>query len=173
MERKYGLLMNMPDGKRAGYYAQIVKALAGQAPPFDRDKELLVFSTTEERRAACPIMEQYGIPYEEIPLWLLPETSKIGPYFDDFGFVSRLERAYVYADLVSLFLLKAAGPDGESAGASDASSALMQLDEHMIAKFSPFGGDPLYAAGGAIETQHRELAEGIVKAYGCSIEWIE
>ncbi|WP_019533041.1 hypothetical protein [Paenibacillus ginsengihumi] len=173
MERKYGLLMNMPEGKRAGYYAQIVKALASQAPPFDRDKELLVFSSPEERSAACRVMEQYGIPYEEMPLWLLPETAKLAPCFDDYGFVSRLERAYVYAELVSLFLLKAAEPGGGSAGCSDASSALLQLEEHMIAKFSPAGGDPLYIAGGAIETQHRELAEGIGKAYGCSIEWIE
>lgn len=77
LQMKFGLAMDLPEDKRAGYYAQIVKALAGKASLFDRDKELLIFSTPQEREQAKPIMNQYSVPCEEFDLLLLPSTVRM------------------------------------------------------------------------------------------------
>ncbi|CAG7605802.1 hypothetical protein PAESOLCIP111_00847 [Paenibacillus solanacearum] len=166
---KWALAMDLPEGKRAGYYAQVVKALAGKASLFDREKELLIFSSEAERSEAVPVMEQYAIPWDELPLLQLPAPVTLYRTFSDFGFTSRMENVYVYADLVSLFYLEAASASNEaSLPPAELSAALAQLEEHLLAASAADSGHTLYA----IESQHRPLAEGIAKAYGCSVRWV-
>ncbi|WP_248926626.1 hypothetical protein [Paenibacillus hamazuiensis] len=160
MERKYALLMNMPDNKLPGFYAQIVKALANKAPLFDRDKEMLIFSAEPDREAAIGIMQQYKIEHETLELLLLPAGTEMAPTFSDFGFVSRAEHIYVYAEQAALFRLV------EIAGGEPA-QALQQMDEHLLAR-CVIDGVPAYA----VETHLLELMEGIAKAYGCGVEVI-
>jgi hypothetical protein len=159
---KYALLMNLPDGKLPGYYAQIVKALASKAPLFDRDKELLIFSSETEREAANAIMAQYSVPYEEMELLLLLSGGspiRTSPSFSDFGFVSRSGNCYCYAAQTALFRLHSEGPGSEP------EQALRQMDEHLLAN-----GLDSAAAWYAVEEHLIELMSGIAKAYGCSIE---
>jgi hypothetical protein len=157
MERKYALLMDLPGGKLPGFYAQIVKALANKAPLFDRDKETLIFSSEADRQAAANIMNHYGIHYDYMELWLLPKDAKVSSIFSDFGFASRAEHMYVYADQVSLFRFS-----GGSRGEEE--QALQQMEEHLIAFFSE-NGIRYYA----VETHLMDLMHGIAKAYNCEI----
>lgn len=170
LHMKYGLAMDLPEDKRAGYYAQIVKALAGKANLFDRDKELLIFSAVQERSDAKPIMSQYSIPYEELDLLLLPAAVRTRPTFGDYGLISRLENAYVYADMASVG--KLTKPEKASSDRSyEPEQAAAQLEEHVLADWTSSSlspGESFYV----LERQHVELAEGIARAYGCSIEWI-
>ncbi|TVY09620.1 hypothetical protein [Paenibacillus cremeus] len=166
--RKFALAMDLPEGKRAGYYAQIVKALAGKAALYDREKELLIFATEEERSEAEPIMEQYAIPWEPMDLLQLPAPVQTYRTFDDFGFISRLDNVYVYADLISVFQL---APDQALGRQAEPQGALAQLDEHLVA-LCPTGSGAADALC-AIETQHRELADGIARAYGCHVHWYD
>ncbi|ALS21348.1 MULTISPECIES: hypothetical protein [Paenibacillus] len=167
LQMKFGLAMDLPEDKRAGYYAQIVKALAGKASLFDRDKELLIFSTPQEREQAKPIMNQYSVPCEEFDLLLLPSTVRMSPSFEDYGFITRLENAYLYADMAVVCKLNK--PEEPSSRAYEPEQAAAQLEEHLLAYWS---SDDDGAAVYTLEKQHAELAEGIARAYGCSVEWI-
>ncbi|TDF96705.1 hypothetical protein [Paenibacillus piri] len=153
---KFGLLMDMPDHKLPGFYAQVIKALAAKAPLFDRDKELLIFSSADERLAAHPIMEQYRIPYELMALLLLPDSVKPRPVYTDYGFVSRSGNSYVYADEVYLFTLHAGQAGAEPAQAAE------QLEEHLLASFVQ-GEEAVYVT----DSPSDELARRIARAYRC------
>ncbi|ULL17617.1 hypothetical protein DVH26_26080 [Paenibacillus sp. H1-7] len=161
MEQKYGLLMELPDGKLPGFYAQIVKALAAKAPLFDRDKELLIFSETEERDAAYPIMEQYKIPFEDLDLILLPPPVYVLPTLTDFGLISRSEHVYVYSDAACIFTIREDGPGAEPA------QAALQMDEHLLARFGR-EDETFYVA----QAQSDELMLRIAAAYRCTVQYI-
>lgn len=166
---KYAAALNMPEDKRAGYYAQIVKALAGKTTLFDRDKELMIFSSPEERDRLKPILEQYAIPSDELSVLLLPAPVTTYPTFGDYGFVSRLENVYLYAELVAVFRLRAAADtNGPLGRAFEPQQAEAQLEEHLLAAWPEPGGGSAFA----IEAQLAELAEGIASAYGGVVEWI-
>ncbi|NOU95428.1 hypothetical protein GC093_19675 [Paenibacillus sp. LMG 31456] len=154
---KPALLMDMPDGKLPGFYAQIIKALAAKAPLFDRDKELLIFNSPIEREPAYSIMEQYKIPYENMDLLLLPDTVNTRPDFTDYGFVSRSEHSYAYADSVYLFTLHPTEP------AAEPIQALQQLEEHLLASIPQ--AEVIYV----VDIQLDELMKRIAQAYSCEI----
>ncbi len=166
---KYAAALDMPEDKRAGYYAQIVKALAGKTALFDRDKELLIFSSLEELERLRPILKQYAIPSEELGVLLLPAPVTTYPAFGDYGFVSRLDNVYLYADLVAVFRLRAAADShGPRLRVFEPRQAEAQLEEHLLAAWpQPEGGTAF-----AIEAQLAELAEGIARAYGGVAVWI-
>ncbi|KPV61187.1 hypothetical protein QJ48_01270 [Paenibacillus sp. A3] len=166
---KYAAALELPEDKRAGYYAQIVKALAGKTALFDRDKELMIFSSPEELERLKPILEQYAIPSEELSVLLLPAPVTTYPAFGDYGFVSRLENVYLYAELVAVFRLRAAADKNDPLGrAFEPQQAEAQLEEHLLAAWPETGGGSAFA----IEAQLAELAEGIARAYCGVVEWI-
>ncbi|MCR8634990.1 hypothetical protein [Paenibacillus radicis (ex Xue et al. 2023)] len=154
---KPALLMDMPDGKLPGFYAQIVKALAAKAPLFDRDKELLIFDSLGEREMAYPIMQQYKIPYENMDLLLLPATVSARPDFTDYGFVSRSGLSYVYAESVYLFTLHHVEP------AAEPIQALQQFEEHLLASIPQ--EEVIYI----VDLQFEELMKRIAQAYNCEL----
>ncbi|WP_028549258.1 hypothetical protein [Paenibacillus sp. UNC451MF] len=158
---KYGLCMELPDGKVPGFYAQLIKALAAKAPLFDRDKELLIFSEPNEREAAYGIMAQYKIPYEELDILLLPESVQIEPTFDDYGFVSRSEQTYVYKDKVSMYTLIADDVSAEPA------LALLQMEEHLLARYRD-NDNTIYIT----DLHSDELMARIARAYQCSVHFL-
>jgi hypothetical protein len=158
---KIALMLDMPEGKLPGFYAQIVKGLAQRVSLFDRDKELLVLDTIQDRDAVLELLEHYHIPSEEMQLLLLPSASYLYPPFSDYGFASRAERFYLYAHLVSTFSFSdmrivQANPE----------NALLQMEEHLIARFL-IDDVPTYA----VDRQFIELMERIAIAYGCSVEF--
>jgi hypothetical protein len=158
---KIALLLDMPEGKLPGFYAQIVKGLAQRVTLFDRDKELLVLNTIQDRDAVIELLEHYHILFEELPLLLLPSDSDLYPLFTDYGFTSRAERHYLYNHLVSVFSFAerlAPQPDPEN--------ALLQMNEHLIAEFL-INNVTYYA----VDSQLNELMERIALAYNCSIKF--
>ncbi|WP_231884795.1 hypothetical protein [Paenibacillus elgii] len=166
---KYAAALDLPEDKQAGYYAQIVKALAGKTALFDRDKELMIFSSADELERLRPILEQYAVPSEELNVLLLPAPVTKYPAFGDYGFVSRLENVYLYADLVAVFRLRAATEaNGLLGRAFEPRQAEAQLEEHLLAAWPEPGGGSAFA----VDAQLAELAEGIACAYGGAVEWI-
>ncbi|MCM3267316.1 hypothetical protein [Paenibacillus elgii] len=166
---KYAAALDLPEDKQAGYYAQIVKALAGKTALFDRDKELMIFSSADELERLRPILEQYAVPSEELNVLLLPAPVTTYPAFGDYGFVSRLENVYLYADLVAVFRLRAAAEaNGPLWRAFEPRQAEAQLEEHLLAAWPEPGGGSAFA----VDAQLAELAEGIARAYGGAVEWI-
>jgi hypothetical protein len=161
MQSKIGILMSMPDGKLPGFYAQIVKALANKATLFDRDKEMLIVSTEEERQDVLEIMKHYKIDTEVMELLLLPDNAESTNLFSDYGFRSRSENIYLYKHVVSVFRFEEESPE------SGKQAALQQMEEHLIARFTE-NGNLLFA----VDKQLEELMHGIAKAYRCRIAFL-
>lgn len=158
-----GLLMELPEGKLPGFYAQVIKGIADCVRLFDRDKELLVLERPEDREAVLKVLAKYKIPSEDMPLILLPEEAKLYRSFTDYGFTTRSGRSFLYAGLIALFRLEAGGPHAEPA------QAKLQAEEHLAAEFETVGGLVL-----AADRQLAELMEGIARAYGCTAKpWEE
>jgi KaiC/GvpD/RAD55 family RecA-like ATPase len=158
METKLALLMDLPDGKLPGFYAQIIKALADKVRIFDRDKEMLIVSTEEERESVLEVMKRYKVVTEPMELLLLSEDATLTDAFSDYGFISRADNTYVYAKLICSFHLLSEEPSSER------EQALEQLDEHLIAQFTE-NGKPAYM----VDNQLEELVQGIAQAYRCQI----
>jgi KaiC/GvpD/RAD55 family RecA-like ATPase len=158
METKLALLMDLPDGKLPGFYAQIIKALADKVMIFDRDKEMIIVSTEEERESVLEVMKRYKIQTEPMKLLLLPEDAVLTDAFSDYGFISRADNTYVYAKLICSFHLLSQEPESER------EQALEQLNEHLIAQFTEHG-KPVYM----VDNQLEELVHRIAKAYRCQI----
>jgi hypothetical protein len=161
--RKIALLLDLPEGKLPGFYAQIVKGLAQRTTLFDRDKELLVLNTSEDRDAVLELLHHYNVPSEEMLLLLLPPAANLFAVFSDYGFISRAERHYLYDHLVSIFCFTK-----PSAAHSEQQQALLQMQEHLIADFHL--EDARYYA---VDQHMSELMDRIAKAYHCSISFIQ
>jgi hypothetical protein len=161
--RKYGISMNMPEGKMAGFYAQVVKALAGAVQLFDRDKDLLIVSSEADKHAVIEVMHRFKFVYEEFNLLLLPEPLRLFPAFTDYGFASRGERHYLYEELVSVFQFAEDQPQQ-----AEPEQALLQMEEHLLARFS-LNGKPYYT----VDKQLLELMEKIASAYKCKLQAVE
>jgi hypothetical protein len=159
METKIGLMMDLPEGKVPGFYAQIVKALAGKVELFDRDKEMLIVSDEQQKQATIDVMNHYHIETEIMLLRLLPKEAELTDLFGDYGFISRAEHPYLYEKLICLFRFAPASP------LADIEQANLQVEEHLIAQFSDQGQN-VYA----VDRQLEELMQGIAKAYRCQIE---
>lgn len=161
--RKFGLRMELPEGKLAGYYAQIVKALAETVSLYDRDKELIVVSSAEEQSDVARTLAKFKITWEPIPLWLLPEDARIGPQASDYGFTSKFGNHYLYADITEIFRLS----ETQKADAETA-PAILQFDEHIIASYEL--PEAVYYA---VESHLKETIEGIAERYGVSVSFLE
>lgn len=156
---KIALVLDMPEGKPPDFYAQIIKGLAERVTLFDRDKELLVLDSIQDRDAVLDLLEHDHIPSEEMILVLLPVDSKLYPTFSDYGFTSKADRHYLYEHLVRTFHFSE-----ELAPQSDSENALLQMEEHVIARFLS-GNSTFYA----VDSQFNELIERIAVAYKCSV----
>jgi hypothetical protein len=156
---KIALILDLPEGKLPGFYAQIVKGLAQCVNLFDRDKEMLVLNTIEERTAVLELLEHYHVPSEEMNLLLLPPNSLLYDLFTDYGFTSRAERHYLYDHLINLFRFV-----DISNTFSEPKQAFLQMKEHLIAQFP--SNDTIYYA---VDRQFIELIENIARAYHCTV----
>ncbi|MCI3919729.1 hypothetical protein MO973_05725 [Paenibacillus sp. TRM 82003] len=157
---KYGVSMHLPEGKRAGYYAQIVKSLAEAVDVFDRDKELIVIDTIEERDKVVEVLTKYNVEWEGLTLFHLPERADRDPRADDYGFVSKFGNAYLYGDRTAVFRLAAT----QSAGAETA-PAIQQIQEFLLASYVPEDGGLV----GCVEPHVQETIEGIASRYGVTL----
>jgi hypothetical protein len=161
--KKYAIDMTLPKGKLPGFYAQIVKALAGKVLLFDRDKELLIVNFDSEREMLKGILDKYQIGHESLELVLLPDNTERTALFGDYGFTARSGYSYLYAHLVAIFHFK---DDGTNPSA-EKQQAILQYEEHLIARF--IENNITYYA---IPEQLEELVHGIAKAYACEVHII-
>lgn len=157
---KYGAAMQLPEGKRAGYYAQIVKALAEAVDVFDRDKELIIVRSEEERDKVGEVLSKYKVQWEPIRLLLLPDNAARSALADDYGFTSKFGNAYLYGEQTAVFRLPAAQPAG-----AETAPALQQIEEFLIASYLADDG----AVVGCVEPHLRETVEGIAVRYGVAL----
>lgn len=160
--KKLAVLMDLPEGKLPGFYAQIVKGLANNVELFDRDKEMLIVSGEKERDAVTELLDRYQVHFEQMELILLPEDARLSDKFSDFGFTSRAGRHYLYAGMVSVFRFASCG------AAAEPEQARMQMEEHLIAEYADDG-----VAHYVVQEQLAELMRGIAKAYQCTVEFVE
>ncbi|OCT17121.1 hypothetical protein A8709_24360 [Paenibacillus pectinilyticus] len=160
MESKIGLMMDLPDGKIPGFYAQIIKALADKVELFDRDKEMLIVSNEEQRRAALEVMVHFNIETTPMALRLLQEDAELTDLFSDYGFTSRAEHHYLYDKIVTSFRFTTDSPPVE------VDQAALQVEEHLIAQYKDLDNRDVYV----VDRQLEELMFGIAKAYRCKIE---
>ncbi len=158
---KYGLLMDLPEGKLAGFYARIVKAIADAATVFDRDKELIVVDDAEAQNRVAEVLAKGNIGWEPVRLWLLPEGAELDARAEDFGFLSKFGNAYLYADRVDRFRFADPQPTG-----AELAPALLQLQEFIV--YSCGEGEAL-AKTHYTESHLRETIEGIVSRYGAAV----
>jgi len=164
--RMIGLIMELPEGKRAGYYAQAVKALAEAARIVDRDKELLVLENESDRDRALWVLAKYRIPAEETALIALPEAPEPPEPPEELGFRTRAGRVFLYMDLTAGFRLPAGGVP--EADAADRAALLEQLREHIVYEYASEDGTPVYVC----EPHLREAVEGIARRYGAGVRFL-
>lgn len=160
MEFKIGLMMDLPEGKIPGFYAQVVKALAGKVQLFDRDKEMLIVSNEEQQRAALEVTDHFHIETSIMELRLLDESAELTDLFSDYGFTSRAEHNYLYDKIVIPFRFTA------NSSPVDVDQAALQVEEHLIAQYKDAEHRDVYI----VDRQFEELMQGIAKAYRVSIE---
>jgi hypothetical protein len=159
---KYAVEMQLPQDKRPGFYAQIVKGIAEKTALWDRDKELLILNSEADRNAVVEVLEHYNVPCEFLELTLLPQSVELTPQFEDYGFSSRSEYHYAYSHLISIFqLIKG------TAAESGPDQALLQMEEHVLARYHDEHGSKWYI----VDNNFEELMEGIAKAYHCEVAW--
>lgn len=160
MQKKIALMLDMPEGKQPGFYAQVVKGIAAKTQLFDRDKELLILDRPDDRAAVLEVLTHYKIDAEEMNVIFLPEDAELFDGFSDYGFETRTENCFLYEKLVYLFQFKP--PFGEEA---EPAQALLQFEEHLIARFTSEGEEYF-----AVDEHQSELMAGIAKAYKCTIK---
>ncbi|MFC4305622.1 hypothetical protein [Cohnella boryungensis] len=161
--RKFGLELQRFPLPSPTASRELFLGLAEAARPSDIHEELAVFDSELRLHQASLQLEQLGEPFGRIELLQLEEVGlQRGEAFHDYAIVTRNGRIYLDCCLSALFSLHTAKPGAESG------PALLQLEEHLIARTS-CNGLPLYA----IDRQLADLAERIARAYGCGVEWHE
>lgn len=154
--------MDLPEGKRAGFYAQVVKGLAEAVALFDRDKELIVLDDEPGREKAAGVLEKYKIDWEPVDLILLPEGVKLGEDAAEIGFDGRFGNAFLYAERAERFRIEA------QAGA-EAGPALQQLEEHIALSYDDSHEERKIFV---CEPHLRETVAGIARRYGVRVEFL-
>jgi hypothetical protein len=159
MRRMYGVEMQAPAGKLPGFYAQVIHKIGDNVNVFDRDQQLLIVETEEERKKLTQILEKAQMLGDAFDLWLLPPGTD-WPDPADYGFTSDNNHTYAYADQVSLFRM-------DAGLAEDSWAALQQMKDHILLSPTASDGSPIYLVDRNLE----ELMEGIARAYHVSIRW--
>jgi len=154
--------MTMKEGMQPGYYAQIVKKLADTEALIDRDRSLL-FVKPDREDSVVAVLRHYGVAYERsgwLRLGLAEEGWELTRLWSDYGVETR--SGVLFMDS-ALGILVSVEP-GKLAEAEPA-QAQQQLDEHALAVNRAEDSRPVYA----IDRQQLPLAEGIARAYGCTV----
>ncbi|QJD83617.1 hypothetical protein [Cohnella herbarum] len=161
MKRMIGLEMRLSEGKLPGFYTRIVKEIAGLTPLTDQYEELLIFESEAHLPPVMDLLDHYRVLFDRCELIMLPsEQVEAGDLFDDYAIVTGNENVIFDLALTAPFTLDASKPEAESA------PALMQLQEHLIGRFTNEGKTFLL-----IDRQLALLADRIAEAYRCSVEW--
>jgi hypothetical protein len=158
--RKFAVIMQLPEGKLPGYYAQVIKALATKAHVYDRKKEILVIEKMNELSPIEQIMDQYNILYEVVPVLHIPNSAILTAHYEDFGFTTLSGNTFLFELSLIIFTLHHTQEDSD-----DYTMAISQLDEHIVASFN-LENITYYIA----EKHLQDCFYGIAKAYQCMIK---
>ena len=158
---KFAVIMQLPDG--AGFYAQIIKALATKASVYDRMKEILIVNYRIELASIELILDQYHTHYEIIPVYHCPNSAIYYKDVDDFGFTTLSGNTFLYEPTLFLFTLQHTQEKSD-----DYIMALSQLSEHIVANFVDNTSNYYIA-----EQHLLECISGIAKAYECTFKVVK
>lgn len=161
LRKMYGVEMEVPSGKLPGYYAQVVHKIGDQIEVFDRDGQLLIVSTENDRNSLVDILEKHLMAGEQFELWLLPpetDAEAVG----DYGFISMSGHVFLYTYLVDAFTF-----DPAFGSAQDRFAALQQMKEHIIHSLPEATDEALHL----IDKNHDELIAVIANAYQVKFVW--
>lgn len=154
---KFAIAMHLPEDKRPGFYGQIVKGIAAKATLFDRDKDLLIADSGEDRELLVELLDKLHVAFDRIDLLLLPENAWTSAILGDYGVETRAGNRYVQTSLTALFTFADGQPDE-----AEPEAALLQLQELLIGRFASDGADWY-----VIDREQQELAERIASSYRC------
>ncbi|WP_126425952.1 hypothetical protein [Brevibacillus marinus] len=160
LKRMYGVEVDAVGGKLPGFYAQIVHKIGAEVRVFDRDGQLYIVESAEERQKLLNILRDRQMAGEQFDLWLVPDSAA---NIDDYGFVSLAGRTYLYDNLVLFFRIQP-----QVGSAEDRWAAAQQLNEHIIAAFQRENEETVYVA----DRNQTDLLEGIARAYRVKLEWL-
>lgn len=159
----YGVEIQVPAGKLPGFYAQVIHKIGDNVNVFDRDGQLFIVETKEDRDKLEAILSRSGMLGDVFSLLLLPAEADV-PDPEDCGFVSQAEHVYLYADRVALFTVQ------EQVGTKqDQWAAQEQWNEHLLGKVPAASDHPAISI---IDTNLAPLADRIAQAYRTEIRWL-
>ncbi|GAB7387681.1 hypothetical protein BSNK01_15180 [Bacillaceae bacterium] len=157
---RYGIELAAPKDKRPGYYAQIVKKISQTADVLDRDGNLLIVGSAEERNRLRDLFAAYGAAGETFDLMLVPADARCASAADDYGFVSSSRQLYMYADKIARFAF------ADDALNEDDRMALAQMREHILCEYRQ-NGRTFYI----IDRELTPLIERIARVYHSHVEF--
>ncbi|MBO8162228.1 MAG: hypothetical protein H0Z34_00745 [Brevibacillus sp.] len=159
-KRMYGVEMDNPAGKLPGFYAQVIHKIGDAVNVFDRDQQLFIVESEEERQKLMQILKERNMLGDVFDLWLLPEGNA---NVEDCGFVSLSGHAYLYDTHVAFFRFAP-----QTGTAQDRWAALQQMEEYLVTHLTTADGESLYVVG----RSQMDLMEGIARAYKVEINWV-
>ena len=162
IQRMYGVEMEVPAGKLPGDYAQVIAQIDKTVEVFDRDQQLFILPSEEQRQLLIAILDVYEMTGELFDLWLLPPDTGSG-HAADYGFTSLAAHVYLYGSMVAFFRLN------PSVGRSeDRWAAFEQVKDHLLLSLPEKSNQMLHI----IAQNDKQLVGGIARAFGVEVAWV-
>lgn len=161
IRKLYGVEMDPPAGKLPGFYAQVIHKIGDGVQVFDRDQQLFIVESEDQREKLIEILDHYHMTGELFTLWLLPAGLEEAD-ISDHGFTSASENSYLYDDAVAFFRFHQ-----KTGLPQDRWAALEQMKEHLLVSLPEKSNETLYA----VDKNQIDLLNGIARAYQVALQW--
>lgn len=159
MELAFGIELSVEEGKKPGFYAQLIKEMAGKVNIQDRDGALYIVKTKEEAETLKSLYINKKAFEEEYELILL-NAPELTDAWNDYGFASDTEKLYLYKDMIASYSFSGGLKENRE-------MALLQMEEHLIGRET--GESAIYF----VDRSHIELIRGIARAYNVEVSFFD
>ena len=162
--KKIALILEWSTDAQSQHEAALHRLLGNEPLVSDQDVDLLIADNEQNAETIRCMLDDVGIGYETMEVILLPQDAKLRDSFTDFGVVTPAGHVYIFTQLAAVFRLSGAHPQSPQSTTDEPHLAEQQLEEHLLASFiqQPY-------VWYVIERHLLTLAEGIARAYGCSV----
>jgi hypothetical protein len=140
----------------SGYHVIIEPFLEVVSSFVEKQSTVYIFSSLMDAKYISNELDNLDVVEEFHELYLLNKPN-VWPNFDDYGFQTQHGHVYIFKSMVSFFTI-------QSGLEMDKEQALLQFDEHLIAR-----ENSTYV----VDLHHQELIEKIAKAYNISVNFFE